>query len=333
MLASTLADLGEHEQSGQDGIGTDLELAEAELVTTRAQGLAIVSGTDRDIICWITKHRTTGDLSLNSVPLSVAHILQDGLYSKLDSLTLTSATLSTEDSFSFIRERLGLPDATALQVPSPFDYEASTLVAVADDIPEPNQQGHQKMLQRALIEVCSASEGRAMVLFTSHSALQNSYYAIRPVLERQGIQVLGQRIDGSPRQLIERLMEVPRTVLLGTNSFWEGVDIVGDRLSLLVITRLPFSVPSDPVFAARSEQFDNPFMEYAVPQAILRFKQGFGRLIRSSQDRGVVAILDRRVISRRYGRAFLASLPPVNVLEAGHVQIANATRSWLEDKE
>ncbi len=108
----------------------------------------------------------------------------------------------------------------------------------------------------------------------------------------------------------------------GTNSFWEGVDIVGDRLSLLVITRLPFSVPTDPIFAARSELFDNPFIQYAVPQAILRFKQGFGRLIRSSQDRGVVAVFDRRVISRRYGRAFLTSLPPVNVIEAGHVEIA-----------
>ncbi|CAN5681397.1 helicase C-terminal domain-containing protein [soil metagenome] len=332
-LASVVEGILEDEEPARTSLLADLELAELDLVTAREHGLAIVSGTDRDIICWITKHRMTGDVSLNSVPLSVAELLQDGLYSRLESLTLTSATLSTEGSFGFIRERLGLEHAEALQVPSPFDYEASTLVGVTDDIPEPNQQGHQKMLQRALIEVCGASQGRAMVLFTSHSALQNSYYAIKPVLERQGIQVLGQRIDGSPRQLIERLIEVPETVLLGTNSFWEGVDIVGDRLSLLVITRLPFSVPTDPVFAARSEQFENPFIQYAVPQAILRFKQGFGRLIRSSRDRGVVAILDRRVISRRYGRAFLASLPPVNVLEAGHEQIAAATRTWLETNQ
>jgi DNA polymerase-3 subunit epsilon/ATP-dependent DNA helicase DinG len=330
VMARMLAEAGEGDAATGNGITTELELAEQELATIRAQGLAIVSGTDRDIICWITKHRTSGELSLNSVPLSVAEILQDALYSRLDSLTLTSATLATEGSFSFIRERLGLPDAVALQVPSPFDYEASTLIAVADDIPEPNQQGHQKMLQRALIETCLASGGRAMVLFTSHSALQNSYYAIKPALERAGIQVLGQRVDGSPRQLIERLTDVPETVLLGTNSFWEGVDIVGDRLSLLVITRLPFSVPTDPVFAARSELFDNPFIQYAVPQAILRFKQGFGRLIRSSQDRGVVAVFDRRVISRRYGRAFLTSLPPANVLEADHQQIARATREWLD---
>ncbi len=328
-VATVLSGAGDADGTSPNGLLTDLELAEQDLVTMRTRGLEIVSGINRDLICWITKHRNSGDISLNSVPLSVADILQDQLYSRLESLTLTSATLSTEGSFTFIRDRLGLPDAAALQVPSPFDYESSTLVAVADDIPEPNQQGHQKMLQRALIEACLASRGRAMVLFTSHSALQNSYYAIKPALERQGIQVLGQRVDGSPRQLIERLRDVPETVLLGTNSFWEGVDIVGDRLSLLVITRLPFSVPTDPVFAARSELFDNPFIQYAVPQAILRFKQGFGRLIRSSQDRGVVAVFDRRVISRRYGRAFVASLPPVRVLEAGHVDIANATREWL----
>ena len=328
-VSAALTEVVDDDHAHASGMLADLEIAEQDLIDARARGLAIVSGVDREIISWITRHRTTGDISLNAAPLSVAEILQDELYTKLDSLTLTSATLSTEGSFGFIRERLGVQDATALQVPSPFDYESSTLVAVAEDIPEPNQQGHQKMLQRALIEVCRAAGGRAMVLFTSHSALQNSYYAIKPALEREGIQVLGQRVDGSPRQLIERLHDVPETVLLGTNSFWEGVDIVGDRLSLLVITRLPFSVPSEPVFAARSELFDNPFMDYAVPQAILRFKQGFGRLIRSSQDRGVVAVFDRRVISRRYGRAFVGSLPPINLMRADHRQIAAATEEWL----
>lgn len=328
-LRSYLETISEDETPEAVAILSDLEVAGADLVTMRERSSANVSGRDDQLISWLTKNRTTGDISLTAVPLSVSEILKEGLYRKLESLVLTSATLSTENTFSFIRERLGLADATGLQVPSPFDYERSTLVAVAEDIPEPNQQGHQKMLQRALIECCLASRGRAMVLFTSHSALQNSYYAIKPALEREGIQVLGQRIDGSPRQLIERLMEVPQTVLLGTNSFWEGVDIVGDRLSLLVITRLPFSVPNDPVFAARSEQFDNPFMQYAVPQAILRFKQGFGRLIRSAQDRGVVVVLDRRVVSRRYGQAFISSLPPVNVLEAGHVAVAEAVADWL----
>jgi DNA polymerase-3 subunit epsilon/ATP-dependent DNA helicase DinG len=328
-LASAIESKTDDELPSRGSLMTDLELAESELVSLRERGMDVITGIDRQLICWVTKHQTTGDLSVNAVPLNVADILQRELYSRLESLILTSATLSTEGSFSFIRERLGLQDAIALQVPSPFDYQASTLIGVADDIPEPNQAGHQKMLQRALVAVCRASRGRAMVLFTSHSALQNSYYAIKPALEREGIQVLAQRIDGSPRQLIERLSEIPETVLLGTNSFWEGVDIVGEALSLLVITRLPFSVPTDPVFAARSEQFESPFVQYAVPQAILRFKQGFGRLIRSSQDRGVVAILDRRVVSRAYGRAFLNSLPPTNVIEGGHQYVAESVYNWL----
>ncbi|MFW6075384.1 MAG: ATP-dependent DNA helicase, partial [Chloroflexota bacterium] len=311
-------------------ISTELELVENELQSVRRELYATLCQSEEGLIVWLTRNQQTDEVSVNAAPLHVADILQQELYPKLESLTLTSATLSTEGTFSFIRERLGLEDAEGLQVPSPFDYKASTLVAVAEDVPDPNQPGHQKAIQSALIELCRASRGRAMVLFTSHSALQNSYHAIKRDLEAEGILVLGQRVDGSPRQLLERLSDHPETVLLGTNSFWEGVDIVGDALSLLIITRLPFSVPTDPIFAARSELFDNSFMEYAVPQAILRFKQGFGRLIRSSNDRGVVAVLDRRVISKRYGEAFLASLPDTDVQVAPVSRISQQVARWLQ---
>lgn len=307
----------------------ELELLTGDLAMLRERGLALLSQSASDLICWMSRHQTTGELSLHAAPLHVDELLKDELYRKLDSLTLTSATLSTEGSFSFIRERLGLEDAAGVQVPSPFDYEASTLVTVADDIPEPNQPGHQKHIQQALIEICKASRGRAMVLFTSHNSLQTSYHGIKRTLEADGILVLGQRIDGSPRQLLDRLGDHPETVLLGTNSFWEGVDIVGDALSVLIITRLPFSVPSDPIFAARSELFDNPFVEYAVPQAILRFKQGFGRLIRSRDDRGVAVVLDRRVVSRNYGRSFIDSLPEMHVEVAPFSRVARLVETWL----
>jgi DNA polymerase III subunit epsilon len=151
------------------------------------------------------------------------------------------------------------------------------------------------------------------VLFTANSALRQTYRAIQEPLEEQGIAVLGQGIDGSRRSLLERFKEFPRTVLLGTTSFWEGVDVVGDALSVLVIAKLPFSVPNDPIFTARSEGFADAFNEYAVPQAILRFKQGFGRLIRSREDRGVVAVLDKRLLTKKYGRMFLESLPHTTV--------------------
>ena len=142
--------------------------------------------------------------------------------------------------------------------------------------------------------------------------------------------MLGQGVDGAPQQLLDALRRNPRSVILGTASFWEGVDVVGEALSLLVMARLPFSVPSEPVFAARSELFEEPFTQYALPQAVLRFKQGFGRLIRTKTDRGVMAVLDRRIKSKRYGQAFLDSLPPCQLEEAPLAELAARTAAWLE---
>ncbi|MER3485701.1 MAG: hypothetical protein C4345_06800 [Chloroflexota bacterium] len=153
---------------------------------------------------------------------------------------------------------------------------------------------------------------------------------MRVPLEDHGVIVLAQRTDGSARQLIERLKHSSNIVLLGTSTFWEGVDIVGPALSVLVMTKLPFTVPTDPVFAARSEGFDEPFTQYAVPQAVLKFKQGFGRLIRSSQDRGICAILDRRVLSKRYGQSFIQSLPQCSVVVGSAGDLPRAAVEWLE---
>ena len=184
-------------------------------------------------------------------------------------------------------------------------------------MPEPNQRGYQQALEETLIALCTATGGRALVLFTANSALRLTYKAIQEPLEEQGIAVLGQ---GHRRLARARCWSASRSSrarsLLGTTSFWEGVDVVGDALSVLVIAKLPFSVPNDPIFAARSEGFADAFNEYAVPQAILRFKQGFGRLIRSREDRGVVAVLDRRLLTKRYGQIFLSSLPPASVQAA-----------------
>jgi DNA polymerase-3 subunit epsilon/ATP-dependent DNA helicase DinG len=149
-------------------------------------------------------------------------------------------------------------------------------------------------------------------------------------LHDAGIVVLAQRRDGSPQQLTERLRREPNVAVLGTASFWEGVDVAGEALSLLAITRLPFSVPTDPVFAARSEAFENAFGDYAVPQAVLRFKQGFGRLIRSSQDRGICAVLDRRILTKRYGATFLHSLPECSVAVGSARDLPEAAERWLE---
>jgi DNA polymerase-3 subunit epsilon/ATP-dependent DNA helicase DinG len=185
------------------------------------------------------------------------------------------------------------------------------------------------MLERTLIRLATATGGRMLVLFTSTAALRQTYRAVEEPLEEQEIVVLGQGIDGSRRAVLQRFRETPRAVLLGTSSFWEGVDVVGDALSVLVIAKLPFAVPSDPIFAARSELFAEPFANYAVPQAILKFKQGFGRLIRSKEDRGVVAILDRRIVSKRYGQLFLHSLPDAHVEKGPLNDLPTTAARWL----
>jgi DNA polymerase-3 subunit epsilon/ATP-dependent DNA helicase DinG len=184
-------------------------------------------------------------------------------------------------------------------------------------------------VQTALIDLVRASEGRALVLFTSHGALRTAYQGIKRPLEEQEILVLGQGIDGPPKQLLGVLKENRRAVVLGAASFWEGVDVTGEALSLLVIARLPFPVPSDPVFQARAELFDQPFEQYALPQAILRFKQGFGRLIRRKTDRGVMVVLDRRLRSRTYGESFMRSLPPCNNRDLPLHDLPGQVASWL----
>ncbi|MBI1886748.1 MAG: exonuclease, partial [Chloroflexi bacterium] len=170
----------------------------------------------------------------------------------------------------------------------------------------------------------------ALCLFTSRSALRSAHALVRRALKPDGIAVLGQGIDGPPRDLLRVLKSDPRTVVLGTASFWEGVDVVGEALSLLVVARLPFTVPTEPVFAARSALFEDSFSQYALPQAVLRFKQGFGRLIRSRTDRGVVVVLDRRVQSKAYGGAFLGALPPCPVREVRLREMPGLIRQWLE---
>ncbi len=272
----------------------------------------VVQGND-ELVSWLTYDAPREQVGISAAPLQVAEILQAQLFAEKQTSILTSATLAVNESFAYVRDRLGVYAPTELQLESPFDYRQQALLYIPDDIPEPNQSGYQAMLEEALITLCVATQGRTLALFTANSTLRQTYTGIQDALEAHEITVLAQNIDGTRRALLERFKQSPRTVLLGTTSFWEGVDVVGDALSVLVITKLPFAVPSDPVVAARSEQFSDPFMEYSVPQSILRFKQGFGRLIRSRKDRGIVVVLDKRLLSKKYGAQFLQSLPHTDV--------------------
>ncbi len=275
-------------------------------------------------------------LTLNAAPLHVGPLMQRELWQKKRAVVLTSATLRTsaangkgQPSFDYIKSRLSAPDAETLALGSPFDYLSSTLLYLVTDIPEPNQQGYQQAVERGLIELFRASEGRGLALFTSYSALRATSRAITPALMRDDILVLEQGDGTSRRAMIEGFRAADRAVMLGTKSFWEGVDIQGEKLSALAICKLPFDVPTDPLFAARSETFDNPFNEYSVPETVLRFRQGFGRLIRSKSDRGVIVVFDRRLLTKSYGAAFLNALPGPTIVRAPLAQLGKATRDWL----
>ena len=194
----------------------------------------------------------------------------------LASATMRTATSAnrTQPSFEFIKTRLSAQDADELAVGSPFDYKNSTLLYLVSDMPEPNQPGYQQALEKGLIELFRASGGRGLALFTSYSALRQTARAIAPELQKDDILVYEQGDGSSRRVMIEQFRAAERAVMLGTRSFWEGVDIQGDRLSALAICKLPFDVPTDPIFAARSETFENSFSDYSVPETVLRFDRG-----------------------------------------------------------
>ncbi len=313
----------------RDELTVDLQSALEPLTAIRNHLLSAFGVDDGRSVFWIERSVAQANISINGAPLDVSELLRTEVFNDLRTCVLTSATLTIDGSFTYIGERLGLEDAIQLALGSPFDHEKSTLVYIPDDMPDPKHPGFQEAVNRALIELLRATEGRALVLFTSHAALRATLAGIKEPLGRHNISVLGQSVDGSFRQLTDRLRTNPGTALLGTSSYWEGVDVVGDALSLVVIVKLPFPVPSEPVFEARCELSADPFNELSVPLAVLRFKQGFGRLIRSAQDRGVCVVLDRRVISRRYGQSFLHSLPPSQVMVRSSYDLPRAAGQWL----
>jgi DNA polymerase-3 subunit epsilon/ATP-dependent DNA helicase DinG len=295
----------------------------------REQITACIAEPSSTAIYWATVSARDDRVTLHAAPLHVGSLVQVHLFHPKESVILTSATLTTDGGFDFIRERLHAWEADELAVGSPFDYKTSTLLYLPTDIPEPNQPYYQKTVEEALIALCRATEGRALVLFTSYYQLRNTSRAISRPLADTGIVVYQQGAGISRVQLLENFRTTPRAVLLGTRSFWEGVDVVGPALSVLVITRLPFSVPDDPIFATRSESYENPFAEYAVPETVLRFRQGFGRLIRTITDRGVVVVLDKRVLTKTYGPAFLNSLPDCTRVRASLTKLPEAAKRWL----
>ena len=311
-----------------DAIAGEILSAARKLQEQRTLLDRLMSTTDPGTVVWLGRERDRS-ATLHSAPLEVGTLLWEELLSRKRTVVATSATLSAGGSMDFAARRLGFDQPETVRLGSPFDYRRAAILCATNDIPEPNQPGYDEAVARALVQLVRASDGHALVLFTSHGALRRTAESIREDLEREGIGVLAQGIDGPPRQLTENLKAQPRSVILGTSSFWEGVDIRGDALTLLVIARLPFGVPTDPVYRARSEQYDDPFQQFALPSAILRFRQGFGRLIRDRSDLGAVVVLDRRIFEKRYGQQFVDALPDCRRIKAESAVIADEVRAWL----
>lgn len=307
------------------------ETAARYLEETRVQLNSFIAEPDSNTVYWVNLSQDDA-LSLHTAPLHIGKLVTDALWNSKKSVVLTSATLETNGSFDYMRERLSAQNVKTLEVGSPFNYRESTLIYVPNDMPDPNEKTrYQQGVERALIELTAALDGRVMALFTSYSHLRLTAQAITPRLALGNIAVYDQS-DGSSRQaLLEAFKASQKGILLGTRSFWEGVDLPGDLLRAVVITRLPFAVPTDPVFASRAEAYADAFNDYTLPDAILRFRQGFGRLIRAKTDRGVVAVLDARVLTKKYGRAFIESLPDCTTMQGTLGNLPTAAVDWLKD--
>lgn len=273
-----------------------------------------------DMVFWIEKRRLSNGTCFPSfieTPLDISGTMYSGVFEPLNSVVCTSATLKTAGSFQFWKKRTGVLFAEKERVnegvfPSPFPYRKNVLLSIVADAPDPKAYGYQAWLESTIVELIRASRGRCLVLFTSYDSLKYACNHARTKLASSGITVLKQGEDDRFR-LLEQFRTDSASVLFATDSFWEGVDVPGESLSHVIIVKLPFPVPSDPVFAARSEDIEkkggSSFFELSVPEAIIHFRQGFGRLMRRATDRGVVTVLDGRLLKKAYGRMFIESVP------------------------
>ena len=271
----------------------------------------IVTGQDKKFVYW-TERRGRG-FFLRASPIDVSAILEDKLFEKVDTVVLTSATLSSAGNFSFIRERLGLDTADDLIAESTFDYPTQALLYLPPKMPDPRSPEWAVAAAAEVVKIVNATEGRAFVLSTSLAGMQSLYDLAMPEIEYPCL-LQGTASKG---RLLERFRQTQNAVLFATSSFWQGVDVRGEQLSCVIIDKIPFAVPTDPIVAARQRYIEDEggssFFEYSVPQAIITLKQGLGRLIRSTTDKGVLAVLDPRLTTKSYGRLFLKSLPACRI--------------------
>lgn len=330
-LSSVLRELKQQIAGLRAGVKDENDQSELVAMEGRCQALALNveawhAQATADWVYWVES--ATGArkrVTLCGRPIDVAPMLQQLLFDRVKSVVMTSATLTVagDDPFGYLRGRLGLPEVRCLALGSPFDYRRQMKVFVRTDLPDPSTgAAFTARACDALKDYLRRSGGRAFVLFTSYGMLRECAETMRPFLEQEQMPLLVQG-QGLPRgKMLERFRGVPRSVLFGTDTFWAGVDVPGDALSNVIIVKLPFAAPGDPMVEARIEhlrqQGGNPFMEFQVPEAVLKFRQGVGRLIRTRTDSGMIVILDPRVVTKPYGKRFLDALPDCEMIMERH---------------
>ncbi len=272
---------------------------------------------DKNFIYWVSVNGSKSNAKLVATPLKINDELDKSLYMNLDHIVFTSATIAIGDSFNYFKDSIGLHEEVLEQViHSPFDYDKQMKVYIPSDVSLPNDKNFINEIKDFIKGLIRRANGNTFVLFTSYSSLNYMYYMIKDDLEVEGYDLFIQGM--APRNKLVNMYKMSRKpVLFGTDSFWEGVDVKGDKLSSVIIVKLPFKVPSDPVVEAIIENLNdegrNAFLEYQIPESIIKFKQGIGRLIRSKDDRGIITILDTRMIKKRYGKIFLDVIPTRNI--------------------